>query len=569
MATVLLTIVAASIVLVAVRFDLLASRSDADRIDAAAAEQATYDALRDFEERLAANPSFFLSETWSMERARVCVTVADADNPTEIEPGEPWPAECGQEWAYADRPPADPGTVGYDSQVRAEVAPPTLDDPLLRVRILARVGSNETGLDAAYRLEGTGRFVAYSEEAMRLDALARGSSGASTLRGSVYTGDRLFLPTGSGLTIDDTQLMAETGFVAGELNAALRYYTSPADDSSTPPMRDIRGPVNEPLTVGGLRASAARAATVGCPVTDPGLIDVDGRTLSRSLCLLEGRDVVAANGTVLSVPDDVAAWLLIFDGDEVTVYLSQTTPAMTGDCTLRCDLVALAAPEVAAGTHPGSLSYWGAPFGVLPLPVSGVVVTGDDTHIGLCGDAFLTEGAECDSHSGSVDGTQISRSVTVVAGSASDPANVWLSGPIFADGNGRLGVVASDSVLVPFWARPPGTELHLDVAAVALGYGETFAGAAPVRTFPRHVGDPFVPGDTNFADTIRWTGSLAASSIDLSFDQYDQVELSADPVISRTPTPWFPAFVDRWSRLDATPLAPASVCAGARTCTNW
>lgn len=569
MATVLLTIVAASIVLVAVRFDLLASRADSDRIDAAAATRATHDARRDFEERLAANPSFFLTETWEMERARVCVSVDDPSNPTEVEPGEDWPAECGQVWAYADRPPAEAGTVGYDSEVRAEVAPPTLDDPLLRVRILARVGSNEAGLEVSYRLEGTGRFVAYSEEAMRLDGLARGSSGSSTLRGSVYSRDRLFLPTGTSLTIDDTQLMAEDGFVAGALNSTLRYYSALPDAASTPPIRDIRGPIAEPLSVGGLRSSAARAATVGCPDTTPGLVDVGARTLSRSLCLLEGRDVVDVNGTVLSVPDEVASWLLVVDEDTVTAYLSQTPPAMSGDCALRCDLVGLAAPEVAAGTHPGSMTYWGAPFGVLPLPVSGVIVTGDDTHIGHCGDAFLTEGATCSAHTVGLEGMTVARSLTVVAGSAAEPANVWLSGPISTIGDGRLGVVASDSVIVPFWSRPPGGTLDLDVAAVALGYGDSFAGEAPVRTFPRHVGDPFVDGDTNFASTLNWTGSLAAAELDLTFDQYPQVSLVADPVISRTPTPWFPAFVDRWSRLSETPIAPATLCGGTRTCDNW
>lgn len=578
----LLSVVAASITLVVVRQSLLAGRADAQRADAQAATRAAADAKARFEAALADDPAFFLRRVWEFERARVCVAVDDDPGPgvrhPVVQPGGDWPAGCGSAWGYqrAESPGgvraevrapggeyAPAGTVGAgDEQAR---------DTLLHLRILARVGDAEDGLAVVYRRDTAGRFVAFSDADLRLDDLGRGA-GSSSLSGTVYTGGRMYLPgAGAGtVTIADAQLAAaaaDSPFVPAPDDPALRYYAPVPDPAATPPLRDLRRVAQNVPTVAALRASASRARELACP--SPAQTPTkapSGR--ASAVCLAAGRQVLDVSGSPLTVPD-AAGWLLAFGRSgpgTVDVFWTPTTPAPAGDCALRCSTVGLAAGEVAAGDHPGVWPFWTPRLlGTLALPASGVIAADGDVYLGLCGDAFLTAGAACDTVSGSAPGMAVDVSTTVIAGSAGAPGDVYVAGPIHAVGDARLGVVAFGSVVLPYWSRPPGGVLHVDAALVALAPASP--GRAPVRTVPAELAEP-VAGDPNVAARFELVGSVAAAEVDLGFDAYAAVSLTGDARLSAAGPPWFPAFADRWRAARQSRLAPAAVC-GLRACDGF
>ena len=112
----------------------------------------------------------------------------------------------------------------------------------------------------------------------------------------------------------------------------------------------------------------------------------------------------------------------------VDVYAAARQPTQVGDCLLRCDLKALAKADYQAGLHPAypasqsDRTHLWRPIGVLPYPRSGVVLTDADTYIGQCPGA-VQDGQPCAA-------TLSTRSLTIVAGSPTDPKNLILSGSL-------------------------------------------------------------------------------------------------------------------------------------------
>ena len=623
LATVLLTILAATIVLAIATQAVLSSKNESIRSDASQATRAALDAQHSIESQLQADPYFYFKTISPLERARICNPAKTSSGttiaPTNIQPGSSWPlATCGTSWGYTR--PTTLGTIDGAS-VEVDIIPPSSAAPTLGVRIFATYGNDSDGLNLTYRINGSERFTVYSSSDLDINPLT--SLGGSSLLGTTYTGGTMFLPSPVALTptssppytpplTGNSQLEAESGFSPAPPAASpARYYsttTIPAGGSSAQ-VRSIRNVTPEKLTTDSLRSSATRIHNLACPGGSPNLYASQAPT---SLCLVaDGStaypyvDNAAHSGSgTTTIPSNTTAYMMIFAGDAsppsginaantVDIYATTDTLLPPGGCLVACDLTRVAATDAATGNFPGRFGYWSPKFlGTFVIPQSGVIYADHTVYLSQCSSAlsptpFLSPGTACPALSNGSSGTAgmvVGASTTVLAGTPSSPADIYISGPISTAPGVSFGAVASRSILIPYWSRAPAlvaatpppfttitaTNLSVSGAYTALGYGIPPATAA-IQTFPSSVD---TTNAHNLATQLTFTGSLAAPSINLGFNMFGQVSLSGSTQLSSQSPPYFTDFDGRWSNVASARYTAAQACAAAnqtvgRTCSNY
>lgn len=617
----LLSVIAATIALVVVRQTVLVARAGSVRTSYDAAYQLALSAKTDFERRLSQNPTFYQSVVYRYERPRLCPTSSNAQQAIVPDPQSqsdvPWPASCPAQWNYlptgqgAIQRNSDGSSSYYDPAqhpIRMQIQPPSPANPLLTITVLAYSGQVETGLTATYRKSSATQLTAYSLNDLRLDSVQSntGSPGTPvTVSGTVYSGGTMYLPT-APTTFSGAQLFAEGGFV-GVLPTTGRFYTTtdhggvPA--GTAPPSsavgiaNDIRAPIPAPLTMTGLEGGYDRLHSAACP-TDPTATPapqtLDGVNYGSFLCLTAGRPQADVDTTkpvtydttdgnpLTSANAGPAAYLLMFSGADaahptVKVYTASTAPSTTGNCLIQCDLTAMAAADVAANkspasapaasrTVPGPTSPLWQPLGEFRMPATGVIYTDADTYIGQCPNfsANAASGGTCSSANTP---TTALASVTVVAGSPSNGKDIILNGSMTAAGTSQLGLVATRSVVVPYYARTKGGPLNVNAAIVAYGYGLP-RGQSALRTFPSTLPPASVtPG--NYGGALNITGSVAASDLSAALPGWSSITLTANPASVVTPPPYFPGFSDQWVTAGTSRLSPFDVCNLANCSAVW
>lgn len=580
--TVLLAVVAATVGLVIIRATILDTRNEASQSDLTQARRLAQDARAQFEAELNADPGFFLREVGENERTRLCDQGGTA---VPVPPGGSWADVCAgrSDWSYEK-------TEGSTNPVREELVAPGGESPLLTYRVLARSGSAEAGLVSTYRLDPVGRYVAFSASDLRLDSLGQaGTSGQSSqLGGTVYANGKIFLPAGNQVLLGAAQVAAEEGFDPEPTITGPRYYakvTRPGTDTQ-PAIRDIREVIPAPLSAAGLVAGAELAIDAAClePQAPAQNVGIAGVSYSTQLCLYAGARPVDTAGGEVTIPPGIATYLLEFLGDN-TVRVSWPGVAAygVGDCVIRCDVTSLGGRESAAEHSPGTRSFWtespGSTSFLAYLPASGVIAADQDVQLGVCNE-FVRYGSSCDPAS-----MEVGRPVTLVAGSADAPRDVFIGSPIRgarsgSPGAGTLGVVATGSVVFPYWLRAGGSDTTIEAALVALGGTQPLAARRSVfRTLPavtpprRLVTGPDGqvtrdPQDPNIGDTLTLRGSVAAPELELPLTSYDSVRLEGDADLVTAPPPWLPGPQLRWERTEERPLTSVEVC-GTRTCPGF
>ena len=556
-ATVLLSVVAASIVLVILRQSLNSTRVSSARYDVITAGASAEVAQGAFEARLARDHDFFLSQVWEQERARVCV--ANPASPV-YQPGDVWPASCGATWSYV--------TATVPGSTRAEITPPSPLDPDLGLRLLSRVGDIESGFTASYQLSGAGEFTVWSTEGLDLASLT-GAAGSTTLVGRLYSIGQIKLPSSTAVTLSGSQVASEAGFNTAPTSASARYY-SQSETTGTPPVRDVRTIIPAPRSAATMHASFDRATAIACPGAPATLIASGALTgYSSSLCLTSGAQLRLADDSTVTAPNDVRSWLLlpgVGGANSVQVRYSTQRPKFASQCptTAPCDLPTLAGPEVAVGSHPGAASHW-TTLGSFPLPASGVLATDADTHIGLC-TSFQTPGAACATHSGTAPGARVDRAMTVLVGTTSVPKDLYLSGPIQVGATGSLAVVSSGSTFIPYWARASDTDLHLAVDVTALGLGEP--SGPPIRSLPSTLAAATGSTDPSWANKLTIAGSLSSRFVDLAFPGFRTRAVDGPAAQGAIRSPWNEHGSSVWERGTSVRITGAQVC-NSRTCHDF
>ena len=437
--TVLLATVAAAVALVIVDQALRSTRTEAQRIDGLEARTQALESLEQIEVQLGIDPWFFYHSVAANERARVCVH----DDDRVVEPGDLWPVECGITWTYVEA--ATPGPV------RVEYLAPSLTDPTLTVRVLARAFDTEAGVQASYVTNASDRFTLASVDDLDVSLLP------GTIRGGLASAGTLSYDAASatGVTMTAETLSPDPVVSGAASDPTNRFAEFP------------EGPIVAHATTAELRSSVPALVERSCPSTIPKLLG----SHATSLCITPGAELLAADDTTFTVPDQTTAVLLIFteEEDTVAVYTRTGSSSYPTSCLSPCDLAAASLASLSAGTHPGGMNHW-ALAGTAALPVSGVIGSSVDTVVSLCGSEFATAAA-CAARTGTLPtpGMTVPAPVTVVAGSTTAPADITIGGPLALADGASFGAVATGQIVLPYWARPQAQNLDVTGSFFALG----------------------------------------------------------------------------------------------------
>ena len=607
--TVLLLALAATIVVVIATQSIDSNQVEANRSALSSSQAAAQNAEAALQAALQANPYFFYSSVFSAtingqtysERARVCPT-----NSATIQPGSAWSlASCGPYWTYTD--PATAPTAWI------ELTPPSISHPQLGVHIMATVGGVSSGLSLQLAMNGSEQYSLYTPSNLDVTVAPNGS----TLSGSIYTAGALYSQLGQAVgstatqnntSFSNAQVEAESGFygAAGSpenpADPASRYYAQTPNTSLTPPIRDIRSVVPQVLTASAFQSSLANDYSVACPGGTPFLLTAT--QTASSLCLKPGATVLGAAGNQLTVPANAAAFLILTNpgAKSLSVWYSTTLPHPDQyDCVTNgfCDFGTEASADYASmltggtitrpGTNPGIFPFWttypNGFLGNLAIPQTGLVFSSNSVYLSACSTAASPTAfantdsqnfdATCPAINGSSSpGMEVPYSMTILAGTATSPADIWIDGSINTDQGVSFGAVASGSIYLPYWSHTPGTSsnanLNLSGAYSALGFGTDPTLNATVQPYP-NLGfvDTSALTPDNQAGTLNITGSLAALNLDLSF-QTEFSSLSANWLtqFNTAPPPYFTTFSGQWVTMSQSTLTPQQGCAAATTALN-
>lgn len=584
LATVLISILAATIALAVVFSTVLATRVEASRTDFGRATSLAAQVQSEFERQLAADPVFYTKMLFGYERPRKCLNMDVGTSTWVLPPGDPnsdtlpaWPVACGVQWEYPQvgQPLSgwNPGAVA----ARAEVTPLSTGSAV-KLRILAAVGDTETGMDVVYSRTSAANWTVYSgtdlnvEQLLHPSSVTNGAPAVNTGAGTSMYADGIMRLPSAGVTFTRARLAAENGFVGSVDSDGTRLLTGQETSggaygaqTGAAGVGPLRTTVSTPLQMASLRSSAVELDQLGCPTTDPPSNLVADDVVSY-LCLKPGRVVETESGMPVTVPQNAHSWLIVPDGvdpttSQLNVYWAPSLPTGTATCAFYdCSTTAQDVAAAANGNHvQSSLQTVGKPWtllGTVKYPSTGVIATGGDTVVGRCpGFANSTCGTDAGEPAG---GWSFTRPVTVWAGSAGAAADIWVAGPIRTTGDIPVGLVASGRVVFPTFASPSGVPLEVKAQVAALGTG-TSASAA-VTGWPT--------GAVRDILKVNLQGSLAASS-------YHRipglVSMNVSPLMvgqNVEAAPAFPGFTRNFIATATTRLSSEQVCPGRNVDTS-
>lgn len=598
-ATVLLSVLAATIALVVIRSTVLSTRAEAVRTDYGRATVLADQIRADFERELAKDSTFYTKYLFSYERPRQCTA---SPLPVELTTDngwvvantnlsdKAWPLECGSQWLYPVNSSPLVDWNPSDNLLRAEISPPQGPGAPLTLRALAAVGNAEAGVKVTYGRDSAGAWTVYSGSNLNLEkTLHADSSSPSVVFGpqaSAYTTGVMRLPSG-GVDVSRDRLAAEKGFVGRSGDSSTKLYTNQPVDGSTisnfgsqqklSGFDQLRTLTGQPLSMQGLRASISGLESLACPTdtktaANLTITEADNSSADSSsfLCLRSGYTVVNTDGDPLSVPA-ARAWMVlpstVANKSVLQVYYTDTVLANSDRCVLSgCKPRQLAASDAIAGRNPNSALptspsvtdvNYGKPWkmlGTFYYPSTTVVSTGADTYLGRCG-GFYNEVCDAADNLWS-----FKKSVSILAGSQSAPADVWFSGNVLADDYTNLadpqplpvGIVATGSVVVPSYAAPENEILTTQAFIMAAGFGKA-------NKTTDVYGSPSGPS----SEKMFWhiTGSLAAPRLGAVDGVASIKAMSPTPssgAISVPPV--FPSFTNSMVVTSALNLSSRDVC---------
>jgi len=505
--TVLMAVAVASIAMMVVNLVVATSGESTRRFAVEAAARAADSAREAVRAELIADPLAPYSRVLSNELPRVCNS---SNGATVVGPGDLWPAVCGTVWSY------QPGS----ETVGVRITMPSPVDNALTVSVAARVGDVSSGYNDRYFIGGRNRPILYSGGNLNLNEL-RSSSTAGVIDGIAYSIGTLST-TSSGVNTNNAFLVTESSFTeqpsgitSTTINGKRFAAKSPAlAAESTPTIHDVRSVFPSTLASSGIRGSATALQTIACPSIAAKNITVGAGNYSSHLCLHSGSTLVNISGSTVTVPSAVGYLLLPnrSAAGSVDVYIRINNfeipgiPCNEADVENEipaCDLSELSIAGFSNGTHPGALSGWDA-LGSFYIPATGIIATDADTHLGLCGSSFPT--GSCQSWSDGSAGVIIDKSVTMIVGTPGTARDLYLSGPVTA-GSGEIGAIVTGSVIVPYWSRPTGGDVNVDISLAIVG-----GGSGAIRTIPSSA--PNLPGNSGGNFTIN--GSIGAVNLAVS-----------------------------------------------------
>jgi len=526
--TVLLGLVAASITLVIVRTALDDARVTASRRAYDLAYGSAQQLASEVARALNANPASLVLNVSENEPDRICHAVLTNGEPTVVSSGSPWPSACGTAWSYA--------TTDSLSSVWVEL--PGLNASNLTIRAMSDVAGIRAGIEMQFR-PGSAHPSLFSEAGFDISDLTGGTS-TSTLQGLIYSRGSVNIPE-SGADFENAVIASESTITGANPSGITRYAGSSIGNGISP-VRDI---VSNPLVPGTLRGKHGALVTLACPnashaVTEEG---------SNHLCLKAGVILVNNSSQSVQAPSNVASWLLLpskSSENSLDVYFKTSVGDLAESCpsaTPNCSLAGSAEESIG---HPSRLDSWTL-FGSFAFPSSGLIYTDTTTHLGLCGTGFATTSGVCTAYRTATPGLTLTSDLTIIVGTSSNPADLYITGPISSP-TSDLGLAVSGDLILPYWARPVRGNLTIDADIMVLGRSIE----AIIRTLPsQEVGSENLGGNL----TMKGSFALTRTSLNVSLFENHRIET----LHRRSSSPWWSLDnswkLDRVRRLTSSELA--------------
>lgn len=388
--TVLVSIVAATIGMVAIQVSLVAGTSELSRLEVNQSKLAMNTGLVKVSATMEHNPLSIYYQVLPDESNRLCYL--EAENPAVIEAGAPWPADCGPVWGYA--------TSEYTSGVL--IKPPSSASTLLEVSAFGRAGEVIVGQKEVYSILGPTSPSLYS--GTLLDTGATGFD-VNEYSGIIYS-------------YNEATVMDESKFAKGSIVAAEKYaspvttracllrctYALSSLESDT--VLNVRNIYKVPMSPGGVDSSITVLQKIACLDQSP--IILNGQV--TSLCLRSGETLADLNGTTSAMSNAGAVLVTTADNpDHLSIY--RTDSASTGGI---------------------SSTNWTL-VGNFLYPASGILYSDYTTYIGGC----LGRPQECTN--------TFPKGLTLVAGSPANRKDIIVGSSLQGYG---IGLVASGAVKI-------------------------------------------------------------------------------------------------------------------------
>jgi len=407
--TVLVSIVAATIGMVAIQISLVAGTSELSRLEVNQSRLAVDVGLSKMSATLEHNPLSIYYQVLAEESSRLCYL--EADNPVTVEAGSVWPSDCGPVWGYS--------ASDYSSGVL--VRPPSPDSTLVEVSAFGRAGEVILGRRETYSILGQASPSLYSGTS--LDVSSTGFD-TTQYKGIIYSYEEI--------TLTDESKFAQGSIVASEKNSSpgspqvcQLKCTHALGTAESNGVLDIRNVYKVPMSPGGVDSALSTLGKVACLDESPILLAGE----VTALCLRPGKTLVDAYGASRGMPA-VAAILVTATGDpnHINIYSS--------DSSSPADVF------VENWTLLGTYLY----------PSSGVLYSDYALYVGGC-------------PAGSPNCTNtFSKGLTVVAGSPLNRRDIVVGTSLQGGG---LGLVASGTVRIVAPSGP--VAVSIDAAILASG----------------------------------------------------------------------------------------------------
>jgi len=504
--TVLVTLAAATIALLATRAALSASIQETTRARVEIARLNVWEANQQITVVLLDQHLVMYSEVLPQEPPRWCETLG-----VSVAPGEPWPLECGLNWNYEASDINDTlEEWGTASLVRPFNFSSTLPYAahMVQVETISQVGSMRVGLRSYFRSGGVNSPLLYAGSDLDMNSLTLGAASVD-FGSAAYSVGELTLPGASVSLISPALLAAESGFTVPPSDASLTY-AGPSESLGSPATYAIRNVYPQVMSPGALESELNTLYDLTC----------------AELCIRAGQDIVVADGSVFTVPETAAAYLLRPVDDELYLYIRTIMPdLLPGENCDGCNLN----DTVTSDTNPGRMPFWTTTAGafsstpiILDVPPSGLLSTDRDTFVGLCNANSPGSTSPCQSS------LTFTENFTLIAGASETPVDVYLSGP-FAGSDAKALIYSSGDVVLPWWSTSASGGVTMDVSLVALGR----SGTDTFRTLPTNAPASVRP-------SITLTGAIMFNNFSTGGATFTGVSLQVPPDLPVELPIWYP-----------------------------
>lgn len=461
------------------------------------------------------------------EAPRLC----DADPPTEITPGEPWDVDsCGMHWTYnPNNTPETPYT---------HITYPTPNQPYLHLVAFhpgfpelatqEKFLSLQTALPWIYTTTGPFSFETDTKAVQ------------TQLDGNIYAGGPITWVEPSSITHLGGMLASET-VIGGNPPQIPGYRYATTNPQNNPDTLKLRNYQQNPITLATMAKNVTQTKTVACsgPEIPKNVVDEHNPAFNTTtkVCLTDGETLTTIDNTQIVLPSSQTAPVFMIQPEgQNNLELFIPTAPYDWDPTQTCDDPCDEPTRIANldyGTHPTHTDFW-LSVGVFNLPSTGTVFSDRTLLIAPCltnndpqNNPACTNPPEPE-----VTNPTFTGSLTFLAGTPTQPANIWIGGPIVTGPENQLGIVATDTVVIPTWAAQ-NTDLEIMAHLSGLALSET----PPFMVTPQNLGDP--DNNPNWIQHLQITGSLNGHNLTLAATEIQNVAIVPYPQTNKATTPFF------------------------------